>query len=292
MRVGRNLEQFIDNLDSVETKIGDVQKDSVNPKMNLIVCGHVLEKAGLPTSILRSSNSIKGIITNNKLCDFMGMTAIQHLNTYCNFKEVSPAKKAEVADKLKKFNSNKCVPCPVSPGVEISILHTDFYGKKVESDTYVEQVRWEVSDIGELEAIILAPVNSNEDGKKFAKVKVKDYLITWKLPNLERNLTSDEVNHSLISMTSIGFIKPIAFIDNKVTIAVDSNNLYINKAGHDFIIGYWDKGTRSLIVDEDAMAELKGSKAFKKMAKSVNYIWRHHRFIIPYGLTEPTEIKC
>lgn len=292
MRVGRNIETFIENLDSIETRIGETQVDAYNPKSRLMICGQILEKSGSPTAMLRSTNNVPGIIVNNKLCDFMGLTAIQHLNTYCNYKQVSSAKKAEVADKLKKFNSNKCVPCPVSPGVEISVKHEDFYGKKIDEDTFVEQLRWELSEIGDLVGSILVPVRSNKDGKQHIKLQMSEYLTTWKLPNLERNLTSDEIQPELIKMTSIGFIKPLVLRDNKYTLAVDSTNLYINRNGIDLIIGYWDKNNRNLVVDENAVKELKNSKAYRKLAKTVNYIWRHHRFMIPYGLTEPNEIEC
>lgn len=289
IRVGENIVNFVNNLDCVETSIGDIRTNNRgNSNETLIVSGYMLEKGSNPIDIITVlSNS--GSVLQGKLTDYLGMSPSQLLRAYTNYKELSKVVQNKAVEDLKKFNSNKTIPTPFKPGADIEVMYTGFDGKSRKITTNANLIKWTLDKNGVLRGIIIADVGRNEDGSSYAKLKLSEYGTTWFLPNIERNLKTSDITREAIKMTDIGLILPIEVNSGDTTIAVDSQHMYINKNGVDFIIGNWTSSGMS--VYSEFSSKLAKDKAFKKMESYLKFIEKHRRFIIPYGLIAPNIIN-
>ena len=186
-------------------------------------------------------------------------------------------------------NSNKTIPTPFKPGTDVEVIYTEFGGKSNKIATNANLIKWTLDKSGVLRGIIIADVGRNEDGSSYAKLKLSEYGETWFLPNIERNLKTSDITREAIKMTDIGLILPVEVRSKDTAIAVDSQHMYINKNGMDFIIGDWTAS--GMKVYSEFSSKLTKDKAFKKMETYLKFIEKHRRFIIPYGLAEPNVIN-
>ena len=289
IRVGENIVNFVNNLDCVETSIGDIRTDTRgNTNETLIVSGYMLERGSNPIDVITVlSNS--GSVLQGKLTDYLGMSPSQILKAYTNYKNLSKVVQTKAVEDLKKFNSNKTIPTPFKPGADIEVIFTGMDNKSRKITTNANLIKWKLDESGVLRGIIIADVGRNEDGTSYAKVKISDYGKTWFLPNIERNLKTSDITREAIKMTDIGLILPVEVSSKDTTIAVDSQHMYTNKNGVDFIIGDWTSS--GMEVYPEFSSKLTNDKAFKTMGSYLKFIDKHRRFIIPYGLIAPNCIN-
>lgn len=289
LQAGTNLVNFINGVDIIETQIGDLREDSRTKKLGLIVSGHIIESVGAPTYIL--SDLSTSIDISGKFISYKDMTPLQILKSYLDSLDASTELKENTIKTFKLFNSNRLLPLPIKPGSECEVVYTDHNGKKATTNTKVTSVRWgSDKQTGKLSCYIHCIVDKGifESNNRTVKVPITEYGENIKLPQLERTLKSSETDRDLIKMNPVGFIKPIVVTDNKFTLALDNQHLYRITDANAFIIGNWKNGK---IVDfQGGMEPIQKSKAYKKIHNGINYVEKHKRFIVPYGLFQENTI--
>lgn len=290
-KVGENLVNFINNIDSIETSIGDFRKDSTG-KSTYVVSGYAVEHGDMlhPIDILVSFHDLQ-MRASGKFKEFMGKTPGQCLMAYTEQQNLSKPIQLKALDDFKLFNSNKILPAPFRPGADVGVTYKGFEGKLKTHTTSVKQMRWNINkETLNLEGFFIADVGRNESGSTHEKFNFRDYGITWTLPNLERNLKTADIRYEAVKMDDIGFIKPLELISSDDTaIAVDCRHMYFCSKGIDLIIGSWIG--REMVENEEYSALVKNNKAYKKVKHYLMFLERHKRFIVPYGLVEANTIK-
>lgn len=287
VRLGENIVKYVNNLDSIETSIGEFKTDKITKKKTLVVSGFEMENHASPINILTSIDNMQ-MSLQSKLSDFMGITPLQMVNAYTEYKQVSKAVQIKAVDDLKKFCSNKILPTPIKPGMQVEIIVDNGDGDKRISTT-IYMIRWLIDKpTGELIGYIVA--NTKEQyTEPYKTLLMRDYGKTWFLPNIERNVKSLELSREAIKISNIGIIHPIKITDDTTTIALDGINMYINYNGTNFVAGSWQNG--ELVENKEYVSKISSTKAYKKLKSIENYVEKHKRFIAPYGLLEPNTIK-
>lgn len=290
MQAGVNLISFINGIDTIETQIGDLRPPAGREKQGSIVAGHIIEVSGSPTYILAGLSA--SIDVSGKFTSYNGMTPQSILKMYLEKINATPETKEASMKTFKKFNSNKILPIPIKPGAECMISFKESSGTEHKNiKTVVGSVRWSSDpQTGKLSCMIHCPIDKSlaDNFSKCAKIPMSEYGTGIKLPQIEGTLNSDELDRDLIKMSPVGFIKPIVVQDDKVTLVVDNNHLYRVVEQMVFIIGTWEN--RKIKSVGTGIDNIKTTKAFKKIHKGINYIERHRRFIVPYGLFEENKI--
>ena len=289
IRVGENIVNFVNSIDCVETHIGEFRKGSdYGVDTAMMVSGYMLEKGSSPIDLI-TSISANGVVLQGKFKDYLGMTPAQLLKEYSKYNNLSKPVQNKASESLNKFNSNRIIPTPFKPGADVEVVYITFDGKSKKVTTNANLIKWMLNrQSGELEGLIIADAGKTEDGSPYVKVKLSDYGNTWFLPNIERNLKTSEITREAIKMTNVGLILPIEVTHGATTIAVDSQHMYLNKSGIDYIIGTWS--ATGMVENKEFTDVLSKDKAYKRMLSYMKFIEKHRRFIIPYGLIEPNHI--
>lgn len=289
LQSGINIVNFINGIDVVETQIGELRSDGPNNKTNLIVSGHIMELGASPTYILSDLKTI--IDVSGKFAQDSGISPLQALKSYLDTLDYPEDVKYEAIKTFKKVNSNKLLPVPIKPGAECEITVEDSNGKKVTSKSKVIIIKW-VADkkTGKLNCTVFCTLDKSAmENTKFAKIPITEYGESIRLPQIEHSLKSSEIDRSMIQMNSLGFIKPIVVSDNNMTLAIDGQHLYRINDDKIFIIGSWKSG--KIVSFQGDLEAVTKTKAYKKIHNCINYIERHRRFIVPYGMLEANKIK-
>lgn len=289
LQAGTNLVDFINGVDIIETQIGELREDSRTKKLGLIVSGHIIETSGAPTYVL--SDLSTSIDISGKFISYKHLAPQQILRTYLDSLDISSEAKENTLKTFKLFNSNRLLPLPIKPGAECEIVYSDNTGKKTTISTKVSSVRWgSDKQTGKLNCFIHCIVDKGifENNTRVVKIPIVEYGENIKLPQLERTLKSSEMDRDLIKMNSVGFIKPIVVTDDKFSLGVDNQHLYRITDTSVFIIGNWKNG--KLVDFQGGTEPIQKSKAYKKIHNGMNYIEKHKRFIVPYGLFESNII--
>ena len=290
IQAGKNLVDFINGIEVVHTKIGDLREDSRTKTIGFIVSGHIIEKDyPEPTNILSGLNT--SINASGKFVSFKGMTPQVLLKTYMDTLEISQEVKAKTLEIFKLFNSNKLLPLPIKVGAECEVNYTNETGKKITASMQVGKIMWAVDhESNRLQCTLVCDTAKGTiDGTtKYVKVPLNEFGTSVTFPQIERTLKSSEINRDLIKMTHLGFIKPIEISDDKVLIAMDNQNIYRVVGENIFIIGTWVNG--KIKEFQNGVSSIQSTKAYKKLHNSINYIEKHRRFIAPYGLFETNHI--
>ena len=296
IRVGENIVNFVNGIDSVESKIGEIHsgKDfggfsDIKATDIFMTTGITLHKNYSPTNVITKAPT-NGMVVQGKLGNCDGKSPIQLLKKYTSYCKLPAHVQNKAADDLKKFNSNRVIPTPFKAGTDIEVVHKGFDGKTTKTLTTVEQIKYNINTAGALEGMILADVGRTDTGSSYAKVKLSEYGTSWFLPNLERNLKTSEITYEAIRMNNMGLIDAIEVTDGTNTIAVDSQHMYLAKKGSITIIGDW--GDSGMKENPEIMGAVTKTKAYKKMKTYMRFIEKHRRFIIPYGLSEVNKIQA
>lgn len=286
---GINLIEFINNVDTVESQIGELSIDKLTNKASFIVSGHML-KAGEPPTYMLSSLSI-GIDASGKLTSYGNKTPFQILKSTLSILNTEEQRKADTLDTFKTFNSNRLLPIPIKPGSDCEIVFKNKDDKKVSSSGKVTHIQWTVGKKnGKIGCCVyvIPEKGANDNNSKGIKIPLSEYGVSITLPQIERTLKSAEIDRELIKMSDLGLIKPIVISDDKITIAADKNYVYRLTDTMPVIVAQWKDGK---IVDKSGgLSTVSKSKAYKKFHNALNYIERHRRFIVPYGFYEPNKI--
>lgn len=291
IQAGKCLVDFINNIEVVQTKIGELREGSRTKEIKYIVSGHIVEKDyPLPTSILSDLDT--RIDASGKFTQFDGYTPQQLITKYMETIEISPEAKSKTIEAFRLFNSNKLLPMSIKAGSECEVAYTNEAGKKIVSTTTVARVMWSVDrDTNKIKCTLVCEASKGaiDGATKYVKVPISEYGTSLKLPQLERTLKSSEIDRDFIRMNYLGLIKPIEISDGKVTIALDSQNMYRISDDSIIVIASWANG-KLVEQKQSGITTIKKSDAYKKLMNCMAYIEKHRRFIVPYGLFEVNHI--
>lgn len=279
LAAGDNIARFLREVDVVESKIGDIADTS----SKLLVTGMQLDETGNPTHLL--SDISTSVDVTQKFCSLFNKTALSLLNEY--IKETDVVDGDELRDKLRKIEVNKLLILPIKPkmGCNVTIEEEEKGGKtktQVKA-TNVASIRWQTNIKSHmLECLIVTDIIDGRENKRY-KVNIEDYSDKLRLVDIERFINND-IDRNIVRMSRFGYVKPIAFLDEKrCGLAIDNTYMYLVDGSKATIIASWDK------------KDLKGGGIFNDISKTVlynrikkdlNYIWQHRRYIVPYGLAE------
>ncbi len=289
--LGSNLVNFINGIDVIETQIGEFRTNFKTNKIEYIVSGHSIENSGSPSYIL--SDLSTSIDASGKFISCGGKTPMQILKNYLDSLDIKDEVKESALATFKKFNSSKLLPIPLKPGSECQIVYEDANGKQVKAQSKIFGIKWlSEKSSGKLRCTIFCSVEKVsyfDTIDKIVKIPITDYGDKISLPQIERMLKTSEIDRSFIKMTDVGFIKPILIKDDKYTLAIDNMYLYRVVDNRTFIVGVWSNGKIKEV--QGGIEPISSSKAYKKLSNAFNYIEKHRRFIVPYGLFELNKIE-
>lgn len=290
IQAGKNLVDFINGVEVVTTKIGELREEFRTKEIKYIVSGHIVERDyPEPTCILSDLNTC--IDASGKFISFKGMSPQILLKTYMDTLDISDDVRAKTLETFKLFNSNKLLPLPIKAGAECEVTYTNEAGKKIVANMRVSRIMWAVDrESNKLQCTLVCDtVKGTIDGvTKYVKIPLNEFGSSIIFPQIERTLKSSEVDRELIKMTHLGFIKPIEISDEKVTLAMDNQNIYRVVGENIFIVGTWVNG--KIKEFQNGISSIQNTKAYKKLHNSINYIEKHRRFTAPYGLFEVNHI--
>lgn len=291
IQAGRNLVDFINGVEVTQTSIGELREDYKTKKLGLIVSGHIIETgATSPVNILSGLST--SIDASGKFINYMGYTPQQILSLYMDSIGTNEAVKKKTIETFKRFNSNKLLPVPIKLGSECEVSYESNNGKKIVANTKVASIRWNSDqETHKLQCTLVCETEHGTlDGiAKIVKVPISEYGESIKLPQIERIMKTSEIDRELIKMSSVGFIKPIEISDGKVKIASDNQYIYHIVGEQTFIVGKWSDGDIQDI--QKRLAGIGASKAYKKLMNAKNYINKHRKFMVPYGLFEANHVE-
>lgn len=291
IRVGENIVNFVNGIDSVESTIGELRagEEFDRPGETIMVIGYELAKGSNPMTVYGTPPK-NGVVLQGKLKDYNGSNPIQMLRKYTGYCKLPNPVQSKAMDDLKKFNSNKIIPTPFKVGADIEVIHKGFDNKSHRTLSNADFIKWRLDGSGELVGTILVHVGRTDTGSNYAKVKFSEYGINWFLPNLERNLKTSEITYEAIRMSNLGLIDPIEVTDGKTTLAVDSQHMYLVKGSTITIVGDWTPN--GMKENPEFMSSIHKTKAYKKLNTCMKFIEKHRRFIVPYGLSEANKLEA
>ena len=281
IKVGRNIWNFIKNIECVDTKIGEMTHS--NRGGDGLISGHIECNKEAPIDLI--FEDINGIDISGKFKAYNDRSAQWYIGKLLDYLGVTGENRDKLMSAVKRFNSNAKMPMMLKVGSVCNVINKD--GKKVEKCT-LHMVRWAVANGNcSLQYIFTTDRKFIESGNSTIIVDSEEYQ--------DRIFTSADnqtscLDKQLIKITNYGLVRPIEFSDGKVTIAIDSQNVYrIGSNGAD-VIGEWD-GAKIKSVRSGLQA-IKNSSAYEKMQKHIKYINAYRKYIIPYGIVDSNKIKC
>ena len=284
---GKNIANFIDDIDKTDTNIGDFRKDNPNKPETFVIMGIMLEKMSSPINIMKLLPST-GISIKGKLSDNWSLSPTQILKTYLDYTSVPKNEQQAAIDNLKRFNSAKVIPTPVKVGTDIEVTHVGSDNKKRKTVVNVRAVEWRLDlETGNLNGLIYTDISNSNTGAKL-KLNMEDYGSSWILPNIERNLKTAEIDRAAIKMLGTGLILPIEICSSDGVIVLDGQHMYLVKSDGAYIIGTW--GQSGMVENTEITNSLISNKSYRKVKSIIKFVEKHRRFIIPYGLSSTNKI--
>lgn len=283
LHAGKALENFINNIDTVESRIGDYEKRNKNGKTDLVVSGHQLWDLKSASWLLTDISTT--LEASQKFKSVYDKTPLKLLEEYCNFSGMSEEDTKETLNKLQKINKNRLLIIPFKPRehCRIDIDIPKVKDKNKEGQIYF--IKWTTCP----ETFkLLCTIGISTDGassKQIHRYNITDYLDKFRLSDLDVKAAGNKGDKSLIQVTNHGIIKPIEFTEGNVKIAIDCTYLYMTFNNVTSIIGYWDD-KEDLIITKDV-----DYKSIKKIKTNISKIKIHRKYIAPYLMYESNQIK-
>ena len=180
IRVGENIVNFVNGIDSVESTIGELRagEEFDRPGETIMVIGYELAKGSNPMTVYGTPPK-NGIVLQGKLADYNKMNPMQLLRKYTTYCKLPAPVQTKAIEDLKKFNSNKIIPTPFKVGSDIEVIHKGFDNKSHRTLSNADYIKWRLDGSGELVGTILVHVGRTDTGSNYAKVKFSEYGINW-----------------------------------------------------------------------------------------------------------------
>lgn len=283
LHAGKALENFINNIDLTESRIGDYDKRDKHGKLDLVVSGHQLWGLESPSWLLTDISTT--LDASQKFKSVCNKTPMQILECYCKHINMDKEDTKETLNKLQKINKNKLLAIPFKPHtmcrVDIDIEKVKEKNKQGE----IIFIKWHTcKETFKLICTIGVSVEGS-CSRHVYKYNITEYLDKFRLSDLDIKAAGNKGDKSLIQVTNHGMVKPLAFKEGNVTVALDGTYLYLTFNGVTSIIGYWNEN-EELVYKKDLKY-----KALKKITSNLAKIKMHRKYIAPYLMYEANEIN-
>lgn len=281
LHIGKALVDFIQRIDTTETKIGEYSSKKKGEPYDLVVYGHQLFDLSSPSWILTDINTILDV--SDKFLTAYDKNAFQIANIYCKHVGMSAQDTKTVTDKIKAINNNLMLVLPFKPhsNCEIDLTVNGNVEKKKEAN--INYIKWITNK--ETHKINCTIGFDLSNSSQIVKMDIKDYIDKFRLSQMEMVAKGARHDKNLIKITDYGIFKPILIKEGNVSIAVDATYVYYNTPGDTRIIGFWDENDK-LVIDKNIK-----SKAINKIKDNLTYIKNHKKYMAPYMLFEPNVIE-
>ncbi|MCL4417392.1 MAG: hypothetical protein M1365_11960 [Actinobacteria bacterium] len=280
---GEALNHFINNIDVVESDIGNYRNSSRESGINMVVISTQTLVLYFVAHLLSTLDV--GLEVNSQFNEFMGKTPVQILKGYLNKNNEGCS---DTLEKLKGIISNKHVLVPFKPDTEciISIESSNIKSKAIK----ISSVIWKMDrETNKFQGKILIYVKSIGKNSGVYKLPFEEYGKSFKIESIERSIKNSNIDRESVKFNRFGIINPLVINDGRNEIALDCCNLYIILNNSVNIIGKW--GINGTINETDEAISLHKTKAYKYLKTNLDYIEKHKRFIAPFGLVESNKIR-
>lgn len=277
------LIKFLENVDIIESKIGEYRNSGKDTKPDFIVTGLQLHNGQPPVDLLSTIST--SIERNNSFLAVMGASPIQLLKMYgAEYYNGDEERIDKTISKFRSLLNNKYLIKPFKIDSECNCILKDnkaYTGKIVyinwgmdnKEKKFKGKVMIHVSSAGKMSGKYL--FDFEDYGKKFS------------LTGIELSINDENVDKSIIQMTRFGIIKPIVISGGSISLILDGYGLYINVDNRVYQAGLWNNGK---LEEYDVVKNIKKQKVYKYLKDNLDYISKHLRFIAPYNIVEANVI--
>lgn len=290
---GCALAKFLNEVDMVETEIGDVKScdgSSIQgtPRY-LVVTGGILVKGSSLCNVLKDASS--KIVINSKFKSIEDKSALRILKDYLKEASYSENVSEELCERLRNIESNKYIVSPFKISSHCKASGID--GMAGKADMVIHGARWDTDSNGEMQHLVLMN-GIGFTSEKIYKTPITEYGKSLVLSDIDRMNTNPD-SWECIEMTQYSFIRPVrVIVDGKTNLVCDNTFLYKEDiaAGGDTKVtpvAYWDSNNKLVWGEEGA--KLQRSKVYKQFKVYEDMVSKHRRFIAPYRLVDCKEVK-
>lgn len=276
LHAGRALTDFIERVDTIETKIGDFDYRTNSTKPDLVVSGHQIYDLGSPLWILTPINTT--LDQTPKFKSVFNTNPTRLIRMYAEHMGIEQEHIDEIVNKLLLMNKNRLLVLPFKPHLACTVLNES--GNKLECELF--NIEWTTDkETIRLKAVFTFKSKSGQ----ILKYNIQDYLKNFRLSSMAIKIKGEKQDNSLISITDHGIFRPILIKDKSHSIALDGTYLYMIVNNETKIIGHWNK--------KDELEIMSGIKsaAVKKIKDNIKLISSHKKYMAPYLLYKPVEIE-
>lgn len=284
LHTGKALINFIEQIDIIETRIGEYSSRRKGTKPDLVVSGHTLYDINSPSWLLTDINT--PLDASDKFCQAFDKSTFQIALMYCSRMKFDAERTKSITNKITSINNNKMLVLPFKPHVQCIVSAEVNDTKLSREHCTLECLKWQTNkDNFKLECTLnFKAVSSSLSDLPMIKLPLTDYISKFELSQMDIQAKSSKHDKNMIKITNQGIFKPIIIKEGTNTIAIDGTYVYYNNNSESYIIGYWDDNDK-LIIKSDIKL-----KAITKINDNINYIKNHRRFIAPYLVYSPNTI--
>ena len=286
IHAGKALYNFLSNIDTTETRIGEYESRTPGGVNDLVISGHQLYDVNNQSWILTDiKTSLKA---SSKFEEVFDKNASQILTLFCRKADLSKEEFNNILEKARKIDRNKLLILPIKPNLECSVMVEESPNRFIKRECRINYLKWTTNEENyELECTVCFEFQHSENRKPY-KLPITDYMNKFEITSMDIQVKSRGNDLSLIEMTNDGIIKPIVIIDGNKEIAIDGTFIYGRINGEVRIIGEWDKNDK-MVLNTDK--KILSSTALNKLTSNEAYIRLHKRYMAPYMLYKPNIIR-
>lgn len=287
IHTGKALRDFLDNVDMVETIIGDYSSSTKGGKQDLVYSGYQMFNLNEPINVLTAIKTQLDV--TDKFARAYDKTAFQILKEYLNEIKEDKSISAELLDKLVKLNKNRLIIVPIKPHSECRLNNINNDEELEDQQGKILYLKWSTNqETHKLECKVAIKFEGKINDKVY-KFDISEYNDKFRLSALDVKMLGNKQKNKFIKMHRYGIIHPIEIVDGNYSIIVDGTYIYYCIANRDTIIGQWNtNGSIDIAIKGNNILK---SKAYEKLKKNIEFIASHRKYIAPYKLLETHKVE-
>ena len=256
IHAGKALYNFLSNIDTTETRIGEYESRTPGGVNDLVISGHQLYDVNNQSWILTDiKTSLKA---SSKFEEVFDKNASQILTLFCRKADLSKEEFNNILEKARKIDRNKLLILPIKPNLECSVMVEESPNRFIKRECRINYLKWTTNEENyELECTVCFEFQHSENRKPY-KLPITDYMNKFEITSMD------------IQVKSRG------------------NDLSGRINGEVRIIGEWDKNDK-MVLNTDK--KILSSTALNKLTSNEAYIRLHKRYMAPYMLYKPNIIR-
>lgn len=306
VHIGRALTNFVNSIDTSETKIGD---DAGNlsifddTEQEMVYSGHYLYSNEPTPNWIATKREKTKLVIQPMFRDALNKPAVECINDYFEWCEKSISEGFEVPDSIdgnedrlsrdsiidivNKLNNYKMVIIPFKYVNIKASVKVEAEGISTKKTMLINGLKWLTdSESGELVCNILVEHRVTGSLGKSKLICIDEYGKSFNIDAVELANSSSKVKiANAIEYNKLGFVKPIEITNGTTSLIIDGTFIYYKTNSGTFIVGEWVRGGIRMRYTS------KEDKLFKKLESYVQVASLHKRMIAPYLLVDTKVIN-